>query len=446
MAARRNSMAPQASRHAGSQASRRSALGAAVVLVAGGVLLSQVAFVQPSLPSAPLARGGTARYADAKDVEVQTKEGLWTDVTDPYQAQNPNMENVDPSQSIFAQLMPEQAQREALAREVEVTDIRDINALLKLPNPLRPTLQMQLAGITMSDGEYIAYPKVEILRRLNPTRIRPITFHWLDKTQKQTKAPRQYDEIIQRLLNAGPADMEDLVRANWQQFDKAFFFRLSELKSDADDTRLKEKITNLERLSLDVIKAAQEQTRKTLPEAAEDARAILDSMLEPDGDTLLWPPPPDAYARLAETITTRATRNKYEDGWFETMLEIVERFGSKMQVQDKSPLLMMAQVCAQRLTTEWMRNDALWEETDEGKFIFRLMSISHEQWAQQLFLEQAPLDSMKLREELKIISENKVMALPMGSKLQTYAAKYIQGLVEFVEGKDELLAQRQAAR
>jgi len=422
----------------------RPALGAAAVLTTGALLSRAVleTFVQP-MRTVPRAR--VALSADAKDVEVQTGDGYWTDLNDPYQAQNADMNDYqkDGDQSMFSAMLPERVRREALDREVQVTDVRDINELLKLPNPLRPTLEMQLVGITDYQGKYTAYPKVEALRRLAPSKLRPVTFHWKDKTEKQTKAPRQYDDIIQRLLNSGPADVEDLVRANWQQFDKAYFFRLNELKMDTNDLRLKEKIKNLEKMSIDVIKAAQEQTRKTLPEQADDARKILDSMLEPDGDTLLWPPPAGAYGRLAKEVSLRATRNKYEDGWFEGILTLVERFGTKMEVQDKKALLKMAQVCAQRLTTEWLRNDALWEETDEGRFIFRLMNLSHEQWAQQLFLEQTPLDSLKLRDELKIISENKVMALPMGSKLQVYAAKYLQGLVEFVEKKDDLLKQKE---
>jgi len=60
---------------------------------------------------------------------------------------------------------------------------------------------------------------------------------------------------------------------------------------------------------------------------------------------------------------------------------------------------------------------------------------------QQLQLEKVPLQTSKLRDELKIISETKVIKLPMASKLQVYAAKYLQGLVEFVDKKDEALKQ-----
>jgi hypothetical protein len=421
----------------------RPALGAAAVLTTGALLHRAVLDAFVAQPARPVPRARVALAA--KDVEVSTGDGVWTDMNDPYQAQNADMDQFreDAEKSMFRDMMPKRAQREALDREVQVTDMRDINELLKLPNPLRPTVEMQLVGVTDYQGNYIAWPKVEALKRLKPSKLRPVTFHWKDKTEKQTKAPRQYDEIIQRLLNSGPADMEDLVRANWQQFDKAFFFRLNELKMDSNDLRLKEKISNLEKLALDVIKAAQEQTRRTLPQQAEDAREILDAMLEEDNETFLWPPPPAAYNRVAKEITLRAVRNKYEDGWFEGVITLCERFGTKMEVQDKKPLVGMAQIAMQRLTTEWLRNDALWEETDEGKFIFRLMNLSHEQWANQLFLEQNPLDTLKLRDELKIISENKVMALPMGSKLQVYAAKYLQGLVEFIEQKDDLLKQRE---
>merc|ERR550532_2367169 len=135
-------------------------------------------------------------------------------------------------------MFPDMPQREAAVREVKVTDPRDLAELLKLPNPLKPTLQIQLAAITLDDGTRIERPTVRDLKRLEPSRIRPVTFHWKDKTRTQTKAPKQYDEIIQRLLNAGPSNMEDLVRANWQQFDRGFFFRLTELQQDTPDDQL----------------------------------------------------------------------------------------------------------------------------------------------------------------------------------------------------------------
>lgn len=134
-----------------------------------------------------------------------------------------------------------------------------------------------------------------------------------------------------------------------------------------------------------------------------------------DGQALLWPPPPEAYARLAkaaearcqlgacEEITLRATRGKYDDAWFENILEVLERFGSKMQKNSEKEMHAMAQISMQRLVTEWLRHDSLWEdglrrlsmrleqrirpvmaqETAEGRFLSRLMSLSHEQWEQQ---------------------------------------------------------------
>jgi len=351
----------------------------------------------------------------------------------------------DPYVSMAADPEEDLETKGGLMREVKVTDIRDINELLKLPNPMRPSEQMQLRALTLDDGKRIERPHIEDLRKLKPSQLRPVTFHWWDKSRTQTRAPRQYDDIIQRLLNAGPADMEDIVRANWQMFDRAFFFRLTELKRDAGDDLVKAKIQNLEKIAMEIVAAAQSQMRKTLPEHGKDAREILDSMMEADASTLLWPPTGDAYGRLAEAITLRATRSKYEDSWFESMLEIVERYSQKMEVQGKQQLFGMGLVIMQRLVTEWFRHDSLWEETAEGQFIFRLMSLTREQWPQQLFMEQSPLDAYKLRDELKIISENKVVQLPMGSKLQIYAAKYLQELVEFVERKDDLLKQRDQA-
>jgi len=283
------------------------------------------------------------------------------------------------------------------------------------------------------------------LRRLKPSAIRPIYFIWKDRTETQTMAPKRYDEIIQRLLNSGPAEMEDLVRSNWQKFDKAFFFRLMELKEDTKDDRLREKITNLNNLAMDIIAAAQKEMQHSLPEQTVEAKEILDAMLEEDGSTLLWPPTPEAYQRLAAKVTQLSVRRQYEDGWFETVLEMCERFAKKMETQGKRPLYDMTLVCMQRLVTEWLRNDSLWEETDEGQFIFTLLNLSHEQWNQQLFLWQVPLDTGKLRDEIKIISENKVVQLPMGSKLQVYVAKYLQGLHEFVMKKDDLLASKTTA-
>lgn len=416
----------------------RTRLGALeVATVAVGTLLTRTvlqAFVEvrfPTLSTVPhtLQRQGAMVRA------VQAQYDRWND---PYQAMSADDDDEDQSQMFF-----NPPQREAVLRDVKVTDIRDINELLKLPNPLRPTLQMQLKAVTLDDGTRIERPTIQDLKRLQPSNIRPVTFHWKDRTRTQTRAPKQYDEIIQRLLNAGPADMEDLVRANWKMFDRGFFFRLTELKQDANDARLKEKIINLENLSLDIVKAAQTQMRKMLPDQVSDARDILNSMLEEDR-TLLWPPTPESYKRLAEAISTRAIRNKYEDAWFETCLEICERYGTKMEKQGKKELTNQAKVVMQRLITEWLRHDSLWEETAEGEFIALLMGLSHEQWADQLFLWTQPMDTYKLRDEIKIISENKVVQLPMGSKLQIYAAKYLQGLVEFIESKDELLQRKGA--
>ncbi|CAJ1440088.1 unnamed protein product [Effrenium voratum] len=278
------------------------------------------------------------------------------------------------------------------------------------------------------------------LRALKPTKLRPVVFHWKDQSKDQTNAPKDYDEIIQRLLSASPSDLEELVRANWKMFDKAFYFRLYNLREDCEDPLLKQKMANLETYTLDLLQKAQETTRKKLPEHQADAQAILNSMLEADQSTLLWPPPAEAYGRLAEEITKRSVRNKYEDGWYEAVLEVCERFGEKMQVKNEKQLAGMAQISMQRLVTEWLRHDSLWEETAEGRFLYRLMNIAHEQWAEQLFFEQDPLDTVKLREEIKIISETRVIGLPMGSKLQIYVAKYLQGLLEFIDKKDSLLA------
>ena len=132
-------------------------------------------------------------------------------------------------------------------------------------------------------------------------------------------------------------------------------------------------------------------------------------LAQEDGQALLWPPPPEAYERLAkargqiaagavvgEEITLRATRGKYEDAWFENILEVLERFGNKMQKNSEKEMHAMAQISMQRLVTEWLRHDSLWEvrdvhvraehmaqETAEGRFLSRLMNLSHEQWQQQ---------------------------------------------------------------
>jgi len=331
-------------------------------------------------------------------------------------------------------------------RDVKVTDIRDLAALLETPDPCNPTENILLMAITYEDGTRLERPNLEDLKKLRPTKLRPVTFHWKDKSTDQTKAPKQYDDIIQRLLNAGPADMEELVRANWKQFDKGFYFRLSELKFECKEDRLREKINNLEKLTIEVMRAAQSQFEKQMPGHAEETMEILNSMIEEDKTTLLWPPPPEAYARLAESCAKMALRNKYEDAWFENTLEVCEQFSKKMTEKNHAQLGLMGQIVMQRLMTEWLRHDSLWDETEEGKFIFQLMSISHEQWAEQLMYYQAPLDTGKLRDELKIISENKIMDLPMGSKLQIYAAKYVQGLNEFVTKKDDILADLKKAQ
>eukprot|EP00929_Paragymnodinium_shiwhaense_P002460 TRINITY_DN102718_c0_g1_i1.p1 TRINITY_DN102718_c0_g1~~TRINITY_DN102718_c0_g1_i1.p1 ORF type:complete len:498 (+),score=141.11 TRINITY_DN102718_c0_g1_i1:201-1496(+) len=340
---------------------------------------------------------------------------------------------------------PDEVEGEAPAqfRDVKVEDVRDINELLRLPNPLKPTPEMQLVQVTLDDGSIINRPKKQDLEKLRPSKFRPVTFKWKDRSEIQTGAPKQYDEFIQKLLTATPSDMEDLVRANWQKFDSAFFFRIMELREDTSDPRLKEKLIQLEKFTVKILEAAQKQQRHNLPETAKDAREILHSMLEEDGDTLLWPPPPAAYQRLAEAISLRATRAKYEDGWFENIIEAIERFALKMENRDEKMYLDLAKICLQRMVTEWLRNDELWEETDEGQFIFRLMAIAREQWTDQLFLETAALDTYKIKEELKIISETKIIKLPMASKLQIYSSKYITEMLAFIESKDELLQKKE---
>jgi hypothetical protein len=322
---------------------------------------------------------------------------------------------------------------EATDRTVKVTELRDIAELLKLPNPLKPTMSIRLAAITLDSGVKLERPSVDELRDLKPSKVRPVFLHWKDQSRVQSKAPKEHDEFIRRLLNVGPEDCEELVRANWQQFDSGFFFRLTELREDTPDARMKEKLTQLEKRALEIVAAADRQMRKSVPEQANDAKEILSSMLETDGETLLWPPPREAYERLAERVKKLAIRANYDNGWFETILEIMERYGKKMEIQDKKEMNWMTQIVLQRCITEWLRQDTLWEETKEGAFIYRLMCISHDQWPLQMSVEKNPLNPDRLRDELKIISENKVMQLPMGSKLQIYAAKYLQGMVEFLE-------------
>lgn len=316
-------------------------------------------------------------------------------------------------------------------RDVQVEDIRDVNELLKLPDPLQPKQSMLLMGITLDTGRRVEPVSVADLQQLKPTKLRPAIFHWRDMEAK-TRTPKFYDDLIQRLLNVGPAEMEDLCRANWQAFDTTFYFRLSEMKLSTQDDRLKEKIQNLEILTTKLIRAAEEQMRKTMPDGVDDSKAIISSMIE-SGDVLLWPLPPEAYGRLAKEIERRAIRNKYEDLWFENQCEMLERFAKTQQPKGEKgeAYYFAAQVALQRLVTEWLRHDSLWEETVEGRFIFKLMNLSHEQWDIQLELEAEPMTLKRLVDEIKIISETKVVRLPMATKLQIYTAKYLQGLVEF---------------
>mmetsp|Transcript_60886 Transcript_60886/g.132083 ORF Transcript_60886/g.132083 Transcript_60886/m.132083 type:complete len:426 (+) Transcript_60886:91-1368(+) len=386
--------------------------------------------VRPSLRSQAAPGSRISLHADAtaaKVPEVVRRPENWID---PYEVLRADIDDGEDT------LMDG---RQVSRRNVKVTDQRDLNELLRLSNPLRPGDNVQLIAITMEDGTKIERPTVEDLKKLRVSELRPVTFTWKDTQRVQTKGPKDYDELIKRMLNSSPATMEDLVRANWQQFDQMFFFRLGQLRDDTTDERLKEKLKNMEKYTLELIQVAQETMRKRVPEHAAEAREILNSMQEEDGDTLLWPPTGAAYTRLAQTITKLAVRNKYEDAWFETVLECLERFGLKMQGQQQNIYFNVAQTCMQRIITEWLRHDDLWEETKEGRFIFRLMSITHEQWSTQLRLEQEPLDFNKFRDELKITGETRVIKLPMNSKLQIYCAKYLQGLLEFMSHKDEIL-------
>mmetsp|Transcript_81252 Transcript_81252/g.143308 ORF Transcript_81252/g.143308 Transcript_81252/m.143308 type:complete len:419 (-) Transcript_81252:79-1335(-) len=331
-------------------------------------------------------------------------------------------------------------------RDVKVTDLRDLNALLSLPDPCAPSEDMLLLAVTLDDGFKLERPIKEDLQKLNPTKLRPIICHWSDRSKVQYWAPSKYEELIQKMLNSAPSELEEVVRANWKAFDKGFYFKIQSLRSETSDPRLKEKLTNLEKLTMEVLKTAQKASEQKTPEQAQDAEAIINSMLEDDGQTLLWPPNSDAYARLAEEITKRATRAKFEDGWFETILEILERLATKMEAKNDKQIVGCTQIAMQRVITEWLREDTLWEETEEGRFLFRLMSLSHDQWPLQLVNEENPLDAGKLKDEIKIISENKVVNLPMGSKLQIYASKYLKGLLDFVSDKEKILGSIEASR
>lgn len=407
-----------------------SGLAATVVVAATGRAVWQ-AFVFPAGPRGGRRTAATARPAAVIDVETDAEAPVPERVAKKLAPEEQEWEgwNEDVHGGFDAE---DEDLAETNDRTVKVTEPRDIAELLKLPNPLRPTTAIRLAAITLDSGVRLERPSVDELRKLKPTKVRPVFLHWKDKSRVQAKAPREHDEFIRRLLNVGPDDCEELVRANWKQFDKGFFFRLTELREDAPDPRMKQKLSELEKRALEIVAAADRQMRKSVPQQAEDAKDILSAMLESDGETLLWPPPKEAYKRLAERVTKLAIRAKYDNGWFETVLEIMERYGKKMEVQDKKEMNWMTQIVMQRCITEWLRQDTLWEETKEGAFIYRLMSLSHDQWPYQMAIED-PLNPDRLRDELKIISENKVMQLPMGSKLQIYAAKYLQGLVEFLE-------------
>merc|ERR1712007_353301 len=92
----------------------------------------------------------------------------------------------------------------------------------------------------------------------------------------------------------------------------------------------------------------------------------------------------------------------------------------------------------QRVITEWLRRDALWEETKEGKMIFKMLELSDKQWGELFRLSTDAFNVAKAKDEIKIISEMKLITLPIGCKLQMYAAKYLDGLVNFLDAKEKL--------
>jgi len=369
-----------------------------------------------------------------------------TEVTAAYGPPNPRR-TLEDEQQIFerkfkgfkAPASPDELYTE---RDVKVDDVRDFNAIMKLQNPMQPTEELQLIAITTHDGIRTEWPQLSDLKGLKISDRTPVMFSWRDRQRVQTKAPKEYDDIIQRLLNSGPEEMQDLVRSNWQQFDQGFFFRLTELKEDTRDERLIQKIEGLERLALNVVNAAKQQSDQAMPEQSKEVQEIFNTfMTEDDQGTMLWPPKPETMRKMSETVEKFAVRHKYTDVWYETMVELVERFAKKMQARQDQQMLGMGQSVMQRLITSWLRHDELWEETSEGKFLSKLMTLSHEQWPQALQVHQEPLEVSKLKDELKIIMETKVIKLPVSSQLQVYASKYLQGLVDFVEAKDRIVAQ-----
>ena len=85
-------------------------------------------------------------------------------------------------------LAEQQPETEALSRDVVVNDIRDLNELLKMNDPICPDDNVLLMAVTLDNGTRIERPTAEDLKLLKPTKLRPVVFHWKDMSAAAFRA------------------------------------------------------------------------------------------------------------------------------------------------------------------------------------------------------------------------------------------------------------------
>jgi len=324
------------------------------------------------------------------------------------------------------------------SREVIVDDREDLNELLRLPDPVSPAEGVVLEQVITDDGRVIMNPDVKDLKGLKISKIRPHKFIWKDtKESTSGEAPKEYDQLIQKIMGASPEELEDIVRMNYNSFDEGFYIRTFMLEKNTDDPGMRQRFKNVRDYVVKIMNAARQQTQMETPKWAIEAEIILRSTID-QGGYQEWPMKPEVFSNMADTVRRQANMALYDNAWFDQVITMLEVYGAKAKENKKEVELNICSEVMQRVITEWLRRDALWEETKEGKMIFRMLELSDKQWADLFRLSSDPFNVAKAKDEIKIISEMKLITLPIGCKLQMYAAKYLDGLVQFLDAKEKL--------
>ena len=111
-------------------------------------------------------------------------------------------------------LAEQQPETEALSRDVVVNDVRDLNELLKMNDPICPDDNVLLMAVTLDNGTRIERPTAEDLKVLKPTKLRPVVFHWKDMSALALFRQKERGEARTRRMRRG-ITMSFLALSSW---------------------------------------------------------------------------------------------------------------------------------------------------------------------------------------------------------------------------------------